>query len=97
MHLVKTRRVSMQKYTYREKLLISLKEMLTIKDICILNDCSTLKAMEIRKRAIEHRQKENPDYDPPYVRIDAEAVFAVIGHDSNYYLKKMKLEKIALE
>lgn len=87
----------MKSHSWKERYITSLKEEFTVKDISKICNCSVAKAMIIRKNAIELIKDNCPDYTPPNVRIDAEAVFAVTGHNSDYYLKKMKAEKLAAD
>ena len=87
-----------EKPIWKQRYLISLKEDLTIVDIKILRGVSTSVALEIRKNAIEHMEKEfnGKVFIKPKTKVSAEAVFAVTGHDEEYYLKKMMAERKAL-
>lgn len=83
--------------TWREKFLICLKEELTINDIKDLRDVSTQTALDIRALAIDHLKDMSNDimFVAPKTKIDTEAVFAVTGHDKDYYYHKMLDERKA--
>lgn len=87
-----------QPKTWREKYLICLKEQLTIVDIKYLREASSDTALDIRSKAIEYMRKEfkGENFIEPKTKVNTEAVFAVTGHDEEYYYKKMLAERKAL-
>ena len=84
--------------SWKQKYLICLKEQLTIIDIKKLRGASTDTALQIRKNAIDYMKKSfnGENFIEPKIKVDTEAVFAVTGHDQDYYLKKMMDERKAI-
>ena len=87
----------MTAYSWRERYLESLKEYLTIEGIKKLCNVSTCEAVNIRKKSVDYlkSQSNDPNFEEPKQKVDIEAIFAVTGHDSDYYYKKMIAERKA--
>lgn len=87
----------MTEISWKDRYVESLKEYLTVNGIKRLRNVSTCDALEIRRKAIEllRANSNDPNFEEPKTKVDIEAVFAVTGHDQEYYYKKMIAERKA--